>query len=422
MINDNINKQAEIKETDAARNGESYTASAGILDGVVVLDLTRVLAGPYSGMLLADMGATVYKIEVPEKGDDSRAFGPFVNGESVYYMNFNRSKLGCTLNLKSPEGKAIFKEMVKKADVVIENYRPGTMEKLGLGYEILREINPGIIYGSVSGFGHTGPYSKRAGYDIIGQAMGGLMSTTGWPGGEPTRTGTPMGDVLGGLSMTIGVLAALVNKQKTGKGEKVDIALVDSVISSMTNINMIYLSTGRVPERIGNRYESTYPYDSFRAKDGSVILAAGNDKLYSLLCDLMGRPELKTDPRFAAVKDRVSNHEAMKTIIEEWSTKIPVNEIVEMMNGIGAPSCPINSIDQVVADPQFSAYRDMFPEVDHPVAGKMKLTNNQLKFQDKKAYPRNPAPTLGQDNETVYCGFLGMDRDELITLKEKGVI
>ncbi|HPR77952.1 MAG TPA: CoA transferase, partial [Candidatus Limiplasma sp.] len=189
---------------------------SGLLEGVTILDLTRVLAGPYSGMLMADMGARVIKIENPRGGDDTRSMGPFINGNSVYYANFNRSKLGCTLNLKAPEGRAIFLEMVKKADVILENYRPGTMEKLGLGYDTLKEVNPGIIYGAVSGFGHTGPLSKRAGYDIVGQAMGGMMSTTGWPGGAPTRVGTPMGDILGGLNMTIGVLAALVNKAKTG--------------------------------------------------------------------------------------------------------------------------------------------------------------------------------------------------------------
>ena len=193
------------------------------------------------------------------------------------------------------------------------------MEKLGLGYDVLKEINPGIIYGAVSGFGHTGPYSKRAGYDIVGQAMGGLMSTTGWPDGPATRVGTPMGDVLGGLNMTIGILAALVNKQKTGLGEKVDVALVDSVASAMENITMIYQATGRIPQRIGNRYESTYPYDVFPAKDGDVVIAAGNNKLYGLLCDVMKQPELKTDPRFTEIKDRVQNHAAMREIICAWT-------------------------------------------------------------------------------------------------------
>lgn len=221
----------------------------GLLDGIVVLDLGRVLACPYAATMMADMGATVIKIENPKGGDDTRKMGPFVNGNSVYYANFNRGKVGVTLNLKEPEGKEIFKEMVKKADVVLENYRPGTMEKLGLGYDVLKEVNPGIIYGSISGFGHTGPLSKRAGYDIVGQAMGGLMSTTGWPDGPATRTGTPMGDVLGALNMTVGVLAALVNKQRTGKGEKVDVALVDSVAAAI----LIGFSncSGRVISMIG---------------------------------------------------------------------------------------------------------------------------------------------------------------------------
>ena len=291
----------------------------GLLDGVVVLDLGRVLACPYAAVLMADLGATVIKIENPKGGDDTRKMGPFINGNSVYYTNFNRSKVGITLNLKEPEGKEIFKELVKKADVVLENYRPGTMEKLGLGYDVLKEINPGIVYGSVSGFGHTGPLSKRAGYDIVGQAMGGLMSTSGWPGGPATRSGTPLGDVLGALNMTVGVLAALVNKQKTGLGEKVDVALVDSVAAAMENITMIYQSTGRIPQRIGNRYESTYPYDTFPTKDGDVVIAAGNNKLYGLLCDVMGRPELKTDPRFLEVKDRVANHAALRDEIVPWT-------------------------------------------------------------------------------------------------------
>lgn len=394
----------------------------GLLDGVIVLDLTRVLAGPYCGMLLADMGATVYKVEVPNHGDDSRAYGPFQKGESVYYMNFNRGKIGCTLNLKTSEGKELFKEMVKKADIVLENYRPGTMEKLGLGYDDLKLVNPGIIYAAVSGFGHTGPYSKRAGYDIVGQAMGGLMSTTGWPGGQPTRTGTPMGDVLGGLNVTIGILAAYINKCKTGEGEKIDVSLVDAVVSSMTNINMIYLATGRIPERIGNRYESTYPYDSFQTKDGSVIIAAGNDKLYDILCDIMEKPELKTDPRFIAVKDRVANHDAMKEIVEKWTMERTIDEVSDLLNSKGVPASPINTIDRVVADKHIGGVHQMFPEMEHPVAGKVKVTNNALKFTNKIAFPVKPAPLLGQDNEEVYGKFLGKDETTIQMLKEAGVI
>lgn len=394
----------------------------GLLEGVVVLDLTRVLAGPYCGALMADMGATVIKVENPKGGDDSRSMGPFINDNSVYYANFNRSKMGCTLNLKEPEAKEIFKEMVKKADVVLENYRPGTMEKLGLGYDVLKEINPAIIYGAVSGFGHTGPYSKRAGYDIVGQAMGGLMSTTGWPGGQPTRVGTPMGDVLGGLNLTIGVLAALVNRQKTGLGEKIDVALVDSVASAMENITMIYQATGRIPQRIGNRYESTYPYDSFPAKDGDVIIAAGNNKLYGILCDVMERPELKTDPRFVEVKDRVANHEAMREIVSAWTQQHTIDEVDSLLNGAGCPACPVNTIDRMVVDPQIAGAREMFPEIDQPGIGKLHITAMAQKLTRTKSYPRKGAPLLGEDNAEIFGQFLGADQDQLDAWKAKGII
>ena len=394
----------------------------GLLDGVVVLDLGRVLACPYAATLLADMGATVIKIENPKGGDDTRKMGPFVNGNSVYYANFNRGKIGVTLNLKEPEGKEIFKEMVKKADVVLENYRPGTMEKLGLGYDVLKEVNPGIVYGAVSGFGHTGPLSKRAGYDIVGQAMGGLMSTSGWPNSPATRSGTPMGDVLGALNMTVGVLAALVNKQKTGLGEKVDVALVDSVAASMENITMIYQSTGRIPQRIGNRYESTYPYDTFPASAGDVVIAAGNNKLYGVLCDVMERPDLKTDPRFLEVKDRVANHDALRAEICPWTQKHTIDEVDKMLNDAGCPACPVNTIDRLVVDPQIAGARGMFPEINQPGIGKLQITAIPQHLTRTSTQPRKAAPLLGEDNAKVYGEMLGLDEAKLAELKEKGVI
>ena len=394
----------------------------GLLDGIVVLDLGRVLACPYAATMMADMGATVIKIENPKGGDDTRKMGPFVNGNSVYYANFNRGKVGVTLNLKEPEGKEIFKEMVKKADVVLENYRPGTMEKLGLGYDVLKEVNPGIIYGSISGFGHTGPLSKRAGYAIVGQAMGGLMSTTGWPDGPATRTGTPMGDVLGALNMTVGVLAALVNKQRTGKGEKVDVALVDSVAAAMENITMIYQSTGRIPQRIGNRYESTYPYDTFPAKDGDVVIAAGNNKLYAILCDVMGKPELKTDPRFAEVKDRVANHVAMREIIVPWTKQHTIDEVDKLLNDAGCPACPVNTLDRLVVDPQIAGARGMFPTIDQPGIGELQITAIPAHTTRTSTAPRKAAPLLGENNADVYGKLLGLDEAKLADLKAKGVI
>lgn len=395
---------------------------AGALNGVRVLDLTRVLAGPYCTMLMADMGAEVIKIEVPETGDDSRQFGPFVNKESSYYMNLNRNKKGVTLNLKASEGKRIFIELVKKADMVIENYRPGTMEKLGLGYEELKKINPSIIYGCVSGFGHFGPYKDRAGYDIIGQAMGGLMSTTGWPDGEPTRTGTAMADVLAGLSLAIGVLAALKHRDQTGLGQKVDISLVDSVVSSLEIINQIYLSEGRIPQRIGNRYESVYPYDSFRVKDGSIVIGCGNDKLWQLLCKVMNKPELAQDERYDKNPKRVKNHTEVKKIVELWSIEQTIDDAVAKLLKAGIPAAPINTIDRLVKDPHIAGAREMFVEVNHPIAGKIKLTGSHLKFSETKAAVRTPSPLLGQHNKDVYRNLVGLTDIEIEKLSKEGTI
>ena len=401
----------------------------GLLDGIRVLDLTRVLAGPYCGMMLADMGAEVIKIELPGKGDDSRANAPqIVNEEkglkeSAYYINLNRNKLGITLNLKSEKGKEIFRQLVRQSDIVLENYRPGVMEKLGLGYEQLREINPKIIYGAVSGFGHTGPYSKRAGYDIVGQAMSGLMSTTGWPGGAPTRTGTAISDVVGGLNCTIGVLAAYINMLKTGVGEKVDIALVDGMVSALEIINMIYLVQGRIPERIGNRYEAVYPYDTFRAAghDNYVVIAAGNDKLFHILTQAMEKPELADDPRFVTNILRVENHEQLKPIVEEWTSKLDIDEIVDKLLALGCPAAPINTIDRVVSDPHIAVARQMFVDCDHPV-GKLKLTGNQVKLTNHPITEFRPAPLLGQDCEKVLGEKLGMSAEEVEQLRQEGVI
>lgn len=393
----------------------------GLLSGVKVLDLTRVLAGPYCGMMLADMGADVIKIEVPKKGDDSRGNAPMVNGESAYFMNLNRNKKGMTLNLKSAKGKAIFEELVKESDIVLENYRPGVMDKLGLGYEELRKINPAIVYGCVSGFGHYGPYSKRAGYDIIGQAMSGLMSTTGWVDSPPTRTGTAISDILGGLSCTIGVLAAYTNMLKTGEGDKVDISLVDSTVSALEIINMIYLCTGRVPGKIGNRYEAIYPYDTFHANDGMVIIACGNDKLYNLLKGVLNIPELESE-EFAVNIARVKNHSKLKPIIEAWTKERNIDDIVDILLAVGIPAAPVNTIDRVVADPHIAVAREMFVEVEHPVAGKMKLTGNQLKFTNRKVKIDRPAPTLGQHTEEILFEKFNISHEDYLDLLNEQAI
>ena len=396
--------------------------NTGALEGVKILDLTRVLAGPFCGMLLADMGAEVIKIEVPNKGDDSRFLPPFINGESAYYMNLNRNKQGITLNLKSPEGKQIFLDLVKKADVVIENFRPGVMKKLGLDHEELKKHNKKIILGSVSGFGGYGPYSKRAGYDIIGQAMGGLMSTTGWEGGPPTRTGTAISDVLGGMFLTIGVLSAYIKVQQSGEGQIVDVALVDSIVASLEIINQVYLATGEIPARIGNRYESVYPYDSFKAKDGDLVIGCGNDKLFKILAELMGKAELITDERFSNNGLRVKNHAALKPIIEEWLKDFTIEDGVNIMLEQGIPAAPINTIDKVVNDDHIAGAREMFVEVEHPIGGKTKITGNPIKFSVNKATIKHCSPLLGQDNEKILEKFLGLNKSQVAELKDKGII
>jgi len=394
----------------------------GAMEGITVLDLTRVLAGPFSGMMLADMGANVIKVEEAGKGADERQLGPFQKGESAYFMNLNRNKKGVSLNLKAPKGKEIFKSLVKNADVVLENYRPGTMDKLGLGYDVLKEVNPGIIFAAVSGFGQYGPYSRRPGYDIISQAMSGLMSTTGWPGGPPTRSGTAMGDVLGGLSVTIGILAALYNRSHTGRGQIVDVALVDSAVASLEIINMIYFTENRLPQRIGNRYESVYPYDSFQTKDDLVIIAAGNDKLWSLVAKHIGRPELADHPDYAKTRDRVKNNVVVKQIVEEWTTTKTSKEVSDELLAIGVPSAPIYSIAQVAADPHIAGAREMFVDTIHPIAGPIKLTGSHLKFSETQTSIRTPAPSLGEHNEEILMSLAGLTKAEIETLKQEGVL
>lgn len=408
--------------TTIIRGGKHVNMKKGALSGITVIDLTRVLAGPYCSMFLADMGANVIKVEVPNKGDDTRAYVPSYSGESAYFVNLNRNKRSITLNLKSEKGKTILKEMVKKADILLENFRPGTMEKLNLGYDVLKRINPGLIYGCISGFGHYGPYKNRPGYDIIAQAMGGMMSTTGWPDSGPTRCGTAIGDVLAGLSLAIGVLSAYINKVKTGEGQKVDVALVDSVVSSLEIINQIYLAEGRIPERIGNRYEAVYPYDSFAAKDGEIVIGAGNDKLFGLLANLMKRPELINDERFSSNPLRVKNHALLKPIIEEWLSEITMEEAVEMMLNVGIPAAPIYTIDKVVTDPHIADAREMFVDIEHPLAGKIKICGNQIKLSNTPVSFERPAPLLGQHTQEILKEMLNIGEDEYNAFKKEGVV
>lgn len=393
------------------------------LQNLTVLDLTRVVAGPYAGALLGDLGAHVIKIEIPGNGDDSRGYGPYEHGESMYYANLNRNKKGITLNLKTEKGKEIFKKLAAKADIVIENYRPGVMDKLGLGYDVLKEINPKLIYAAVSGFGSYGPYSMRPGYDILSQAMGGLMSVTGSKGGEPTRSGNAMGDILGGMNMVIGVLAAVNARNITGHGQRVDVSLVDSVVASLENAYVRYFKSHKLPVRNGNAYASIAPYDTYHAKDGYVVIACGNQKLYEKFCnEVVDMPWMITDERFLTVPLRVENNEIQKKYIEEWTMKYTVDEVVEKVLSKGIPAGPIFNVKQITEDEHIAKVREMFIEVDHPVIGKMKVNGCPIKLMETMPRINYPGPTLGQHNEEILEGMLGYTPEEIKEFKAEKVI
>lgn len=396
------------------------------LENLTVLDLTRVLAGPFCTMMLADMGANVIKIEVPNGGDDTRAYPPFRQNcdderESLYFANINRNKKGVTLNLKAPEGKEMFKKLVEKADIVVENYRPGVMDKLGLGYDTLKEINPRIIYAAISGFGCYGPYSQRPGYDILAQAMGGMMAITGPKGGDPTRAGSALGDMLGGLHGAIGILAAVNARTITGKGQRVDISLMDGVIAATENTALKYLESGKIPPRMGNRYAAVSPYDAFRCKDGKVIIAAGNQRLYEKLCnEILHRPDMITDPRFVDMPGRLENQDAIQEVIEDVLKDYTMEEATNLVLSKGIPAGPIMDIKQILDDPHVKE-REMFVEMEHPTLGKMTVNGCAIKLMDTKPSVRTPAPSLGRDNREVYGGMLGMSDEELEKLHEEQV-
>lgn len=389
--------------------------------GVRVLDLSRVLAGPFTGMLLADMGADVIKLEIPGRGDDSRQFPPFRGKESMYYVNLNRGKKSITLNLKSDEGRKIFRELVEQCDVLLESFRPGTMERLGLSYKELKKFNPRLVYAAISGFGQTGPYRLRPGYDIIGQAMGGLLSITGWPGGSPTRTGTAIGDILSSLFCTIGVLAALKIRDQTGLGQMVDVSIVDSVFAALENIPQVYYVEGKVPERIGNRYEFVYPYDTFETRDGWVVIGIANDNLWARFLEATGLP-IEDDPRFKSNPSRVENHTALKDKIDDWSREKTKTEIVQLLTDAGVPCCPIYNIKEASEDSHISGARKMVLDLEQPGLGTVKVQGNPIKMSMTAPEPRGPAPSLGGNTYEVLNGLLGISEDRFNELKDKGVV
>lgn len=391
------------------------------LEGIKVLDLTRVLAGPYCTMVLGDMGAEVIKVEEPVKGDDSRHFGPYVNGESAYFMSINRNKKSITLNLKHEAAKAQLLKLVTQVDVITENFKPGTMEKLELGYDVLKEVNPRLIYAATSGFGHTGPYSKRPAYDGVVQAMGGIMSITGQKGGKPTRVGPSVGDIMAGMFTAIGILGALRYRDQHGIGQKVDVAMLDCQVAVLENAISRYFVNGVSPAPEGNRHASIVPFEPFDTADGEIMLAVGNDNIWRKFCELVARPEWTEDSRFLSNPERSSHYETLRPLIAEILLQQPTAHWQQLFDENGVPNGPINTIEQVVSDPQI-LHREMIVEMDHPVANKVKVPGVPIKMSASQGVVKKAAPLLGEDTASVLMALNGLTAQEVEALKAAGAI
>src|SRR5213594_749465 len=321
------------------------------LDDLFVVDLSRILSGPVCSMLLADMGAEVVKVEPPPSGDDSRQWGPpFIGGISTYFLSVNRNKKSLGLNLKTDEGRLILWKLIERADVLIENFRPGVLEKLGFGYEAVAKVNQRLVYCSISGFGHTGPYRDRPGYDVIAQGESGIMDITGYPDGPPAKLGASLADVVAGLYAFNGILLALLARHKTAKGQHVDISLLDGMVSTLTYQALIYLSTGRSPQRLGTRHPSIVPYECFKAQDGFVNIAVTNQKQWTNFCNVLGFPEAAGDPRFEKMPERLAHYEELKMIIDRVISKMTRAEAIARMSEVGIPAGPINTVGEILED------------------------------------------------------------------------
>ncbi len=377
------------------------SAVSGPLSGITVIDLSRILAGPYCTLLMAEMGARVIKVETPGKGDDAREYGPFVKGRSAYFMSVNRGKESIVLDLKKPADREVFEKLLAEADVLVENFRPGTMEKLGYGWDKLHPKYPRLIYAAASGFGHTGPDSQQPAYDMVVQGIGGIMSVTGHPGGPPTRIGMSIGDIGAGLYTGVAVNAALYARTQTGKGSKVDISMFDCQLALLENAAMRYFVSGKPPGPLGARHPSITPFEAFDTLDNPIIIAAGNDSLFVKLAGALGKPDLATDARYLTNDLRNRNVDALKAEIEAVLKTRPVKHWMEVMDAAGIPAGPINDIAQAV-DHRQAAARNMVVELDDPVAGKMKFIGNPLKIS---GYPdpstRPPAPDLDGNRAAI---------------------
>ncbi len=395
---------------------------SGPLDGVRVLDLTRVLAGPYCTMFLGDLGAEVVKIEQPGVGDDTRGWGPpFAGGESAYFLCVNRNKKSVTVDLKSPDGIALVRRLAEKADVLIENFRPGTMERLGLGEAVLRADNPKLIYASLTGFGADGPMADFPGYDLIVQAWGGLMSITGAPDGDPTKVGVAIIDLVAGLMLGKSIAAALFAREKLGVGQRIDTSLLEAEVASLINAASNYLVAGKVPGRWGNAHPTIVPYQSFQTADGYLVVGVASELIWKRFCRAIERPELADDARFAKNADRVENRAALIALLRDMFRRRDNATWLRLLNQAEVPCAPIQSIDQVFAAPQVR-HRQMLVEVEHPTVGTLRLAGIPVKFSVTLAAVRLPPPLLGQHTEEVLSSWLGINEQEIAELKRQKVV
>ena len=391
------------------------------LDGVVVLDFSRVLAGPYCTMVLADLGADVIKVERADSGDDLRQWGPpfMADGESTYFLSVNRNKRSIALDLKTQSGRDVALDLVRKSDVVIENFRPGVMESLGLGYEQLKTINPRLVYASITGYGTSGPLSERPGYDVITQGMGGMMSITGEPEGTPMRVGVAIIDLVTGLYAAIAILGAIQSRHRSGAGQRVDLSLLESSLSIMPNLTGGFLMAGVIPGRLGNGHPNAVPYKVFTTKDGNVTLAVGNDAQWQRLCEAVGHSELAKDARYAENHARIALRAEVEGLVSGWFSEKTTNEWVELLSKLEVPCGPINTIDRILADPQVAAL-GILKDLVHPTSGALRMVGAPFHLSTDDTEPYRPPPLLGEHTAGLLTEFLGMSDAGIDALRRAG--
>ena len=371
------------------------------LDDIFVLDLSRILSGPFCTMMLGDMGATVVKVEPPPRGDDTRLWGPpFINGISTYFLSINRNKRSIGLNLKSPQGQEVLWKLVDRADVLVENFRPGVLDKLGFGYDAVSARNPRIIYASISGYGQTGPYRNRPGYDVVAQGESGIVDLTGEPDRQPVKVGASVADIVAGLYAYQGILLAMLARHRTGKGQRVDVALLDGMISTLTYQAASYFATGKSPKRLGTRHPSIVPYETFETRDGFVNIGAANEKQWQNLCAALGFPELAVDPRFNTMAGRLSNYAELRAILDRELRKLTRAEAFDLLAQYELPVGPINTVAEVLEDPHIHA-REMVQELTHPEYGPLRYVGIPVKLSDTPGAMQSPPPRFGEHNREV---------------------